>query len=52
MDNTYWLSQYKRDFVEQEKFLSNYKVKLEADYETMMYELSKRVSNSDMKLNF
>ena len=33
-------------------FITDYKIKLDAQYQSTKYELSKRVSNEDFKLNF
>ena len=42
---------YTKTFKNQEDMLSTYRIKMKADFDEVEYKLSKRVSNTDMKLN-
>jgi hypothetical protein len=42
---------YTKTFKNQEEMLAEYKLKMQADFDDVLYKLSKRVSNTDMKLN-
>lgn len=45
------MDKYTKSHTEQEHFLGNYKVQIKAEFNEVKYELEKRVSNSDLRLN-
>ena len=50
-DSKFLMSKYTEKFQESENFLAAYKVDLKSEMDSIRYELSKRISNTDMELN-
>ena len=45
------MEQYTKSFKEHEEMLAKYKLDISAKFDQLNYELSRRVSNEDLKLN-
>jgi DNA anti-recombination protein RmuC len=50
-DSKFLMSKYTDRFQESENFLAAYKVDLKSEMDNIRYEMSKRISNTDMELN-
>ena len=50
-DSKFLMSKYTDRFQESENFLAAYKVNLKSEMDNIRYEMSKRISNTDMELN-